>query len=172
MELWDIYDENRNPVGRKHERGIPLKEGDYHIIADVWTVNHEGKILLTQRHPDKPYGLFWECTGGSALAGETSIDGALRELSEEVGIFAKESELHLIHTIRQKERFVDTYITRQRVSEADLRLQAEEVVDAKFVTYRELLDLFEQGIVVPKSRFPLYKDKIKEFVQPPSENDD
>lgn len=172
MELWDVYDENRNPVGRTHERGIPLREGDYHIIADVWTVNQEGKVLLTQRHPDKPYGLFWECTGGSALTGETSLMGALRELSEEIGIQVKAEELHLIHTIRQTERFVDTYITRQDVTEKDLRLQPEEVVGAKFVTYEELTRLFEEGIVVPKSRFPLYKDKIRGFLQPPSQDDD
>lgn len=172
MELWDVYDENRNPVGRTHVRGVPLREGDYHIIADVWTVNQEGKILLTQRHPDKPYGLFWECTGGSALAGETSLMGAIRELSEEIGIHAEKEDLHLIHTIRQKERFVDTYIMRQNVEEEDLRLQAEEVVGAKFVTYDELIRLFEEGVVVPKSRFPLYRDKIKAFVQPPSHDDD
>ena len=84
MELWDVYDENRKLTGKKHERGVPLGPGEYHIIADVWTVNQRSEILLTRRHPDKPYGLLWECTGGSVLTGENSVEGALRELSEEV----------------------------------------------------------------------------------------
>lgn len=168
MELWDIFDENRAATGRTHVRGVPLEKGEYHLIADIWTVNHSNLILLTRRHPDKPYGLMWECTGGSVLAGETTVEGAIRELWEEAGIHAKKEDLTLIHSIRQRERFVDTYINRQNVTKDDLKLQAEEVVDAKFVTFEELLDLWKQGIVVPKSRFLLYKDRIREFINPPS----
>ena len=168
MELWDIYDENRAATGRTHVRGVPLGKGEYHLIADIWTVNHRNQILLTRRHPDKPYGLMWECTGGSVLAGETTMEGAIRELWEEAGIHAKKEDLTLIHNIRQRERFVDTYINRQNITKDDLKLQAEEVVDAKLVTFDELLDLWKQGIVVPKSRFLLYKDRIREFINPPS----
>ena len=95
-----------------------------------------------------------------------SVEGALRELSEEVGIHASKDELHLIHSICLKERFVDTYITRQNVNLEDLKLQAEEVVDAKFVVFDELMEMWRQGIVVPKSRFLLYKDKIENFIRP------
>lgn len=168
MELWDVYDENRVPMGRTHVRGVPFKEGEYHLIADVWTVNGNGEILLTRRHPDKPYGLMWECTGGSVLTGESSIEGAIRELFEETGITAKQEELKLIHRIRLKERFVDTYITLKDVTLKDMTLQAEEVVDARFVRFEELLYMWKQGVVVPKSRFPLYKDRIQEFIDPPS----
>ena len=118
MELWDVYDENRKLTGKTHERGVPLGPGEYHIIADVWTVNQRSEILLTRRHPDKPYGLLWECTGGSVLTGENSVEGALRELSEEVGIHASKDELHLIHSICLKERFVDTYICLLYTSDA------------------------------------------------------
>lgn len=165
MELWDVYDENRRLTGKTHVRGVPLAEGEYHIIADVWTVNKKGQILLTRRHPDKPYGLMWECTGGSVQTGETSIEGALRELKEETGIKAEGEELRLMHTIRLKERFVDTYITCQDVSIEDIRLQKEEVVEAKLVAFPELLSMWEEGIVVPKSRFLFYKDQIEAFVR-------
>ncbi len=43
---------------------------EYHIVTDIWTINLEGKLLLTQRHPDKTFGLWWECTGGSAKVGK------------------------------------------------------------------------------------------------------
>ena len=166
MELWDVYDENRVATGKTHVRGVPLNQGEYHLVADVWLGNEDQEILLTRRHPDKPYGLMWECTGGSVLMGETSVEGALRELSEEAGVRAEKEQLLLIHTIRLKERFVDTYITRQNVIIKDIIIQKEEVVDAKFVTFEQLLEMWKQGIVVPKSRFLLYKDRIREFVQP------
>lgn len=168
MELWDIYDENRVDTGRKHIRGVPLGAGEYHLIADIWTVNERQEVLLTRRHPDKPYGLMWECTGGSVLTGETSVEGALRELAEEVGIRAEKEQLLLIHSIRQKERFVDTYITRQKITLKDITIQPEEVVEAKFVTFDELIEMWRQGVVVPKSRFLLYKDRIEEFIRPSS----
>lgn len=165
MELWDIYDENRVATGKTHVRGVPMGEGEYHLVADVWTVNERQEVLLTRRHPDKPYGLMWECTGGSVLSGETSVEGALRELFEETGIRAKEEQLLLIHSIRQKERFVDTYITRQNVVLKDITIQLEEVVEARFVPFDELTEMWKQGIVVPKSRFLLYKDRIEEFIR-------
>lgn len=168
MELWDVYDKGRKKTGKTHVRGVPMPEGDYHLISDIWVVNESGRVLITRRHPKKTYGLMWECSGGSVLAGETSLQGAVRELLEETGLLVGEDELKLIHTIQFKDRFVDTYITRQKVTWKDLVLQPEEVVDAKFVTFQELLDMWEEGIVVPKTRFLLYKDAIHAFLVPPS----
>lgn len=85
-EIWDVYDEKRNKTGRKHERGKPLPKGDYRLVIAAWIINRQQDILLTRRHPNKPYARFWECIGGSVLAGETSMDGALREVKEEIGI--------------------------------------------------------------------------------------
>ncbi|WP_367566143.1 NUDIX domain-containing protein [Lacrimispora sp.] len=168
MELWDLYDENKESMERTHVRGVPLGEGEYHLISDVWLINDKQEILLTKRHPLKAHGLMWECTGGSVQAGETSLEGAVRELEEETGIKVEKEDLILIHSIRQEERFIDTYITRQKVGIEDVVIQEEEVVDAKFVTFDQLLGMWEQGIVVPKSRFPLYKDRIQEFLNPSS----
>ena len=41
----------------------------------------EGKILISQRAGHrKRYPLMWECNGGSILAGETSLEGVIREV--------------------------------------------------------------------------------------------
>lgn len=164
VELWDLYDADRKPLIKQHVRGIPLPEGTYHLVSDVWTINRDGKVLITQRHPDKPNGLLWECTGGSAITGEDSLTAALRELSEEVGVYANEEELTLIHSIRYKDRFVDTYITTQDVQLQDLKLQVEEVVGARLVTYEKLVELWEKGIVVPRERLDLYHKVIKKHI--------
>ena len=31
VELWDVYNEQGNKTGRLHERGKPMKAGDYHL---------------------------------------------------------------------------------------------------------------------------------------------
>lgn len=165
MELWDLYNENRVMLNKTHIRGMPISEGEYHIVVDIWTINNKGKILITQRHPDKPFGLLWECTGGSIISGEHSKVGALRELSEEVGISAKMEQLVLIHTVRLNDRFVDTYITRQDVKLDDLELQAEEVVDAKFVSFEELNEMWKKGLIVSRHRFKLYQNDIINFIE-------
>lgn len=163
-ELWDLYDENRIITGKKHVRGVQLPLGAYHVVVEVWTLNKEGKLLLTQRHPDKPFALKWECSGGSVIAGEDSITGAIRELSEEVGITVTPKDLSLLHTTQFRDRFYDTYITIQDIRLEDLILQKEEVVDVKFVTYEELIDLWKKGVVVPRERFNLYRKELEQFV--------
>ena len=87
-ELWDIYDSDRNPTGRVEPRGR-LVIGDYHLVVHIWLMNEKGEILVTQRAQNNPWGLFWETTGGSVLAGETSLQAAVREVREEVGIQVK-----------------------------------------------------------------------------------
>lgn len=163
-ELWDLYDEDRMLLNKKHIRGIPVPKGAYHIVVDVWTINKGGKILITQRHPDKPFGLLWECTGGSITVGENNKMGALRELSEEIGIDVNADELIPIHSIRLNDRFVDTYITIQDICLKDLKLQVEEVVDAKFVSYAELNEMWEKGLVVPKERFKIYQKEFESYI--------
>ncbi|GKX29482.1 NUDIX hydrolase [Vallitalea longa] len=165
MELWDLYDENRAKLNKTHVIGIPISEGEYHIVVDIWTINSKGEILITQRHQEKTFGLLWECTGGSVICGESSKVGALRELSEEVGINASNEQLLLIHTIRLKDRFVDTYITRQDVVLDDLELQAEEVVDAKFISFEELNIMWKNGLIVPRHRYELYQDDIINYIK-------
>lgn len=49
MELWDLYDENRIPLGRTHPRGEPVPEGTYHLAVIVVILNPRGEVLLTRR---------------------------------------------------------------------------------------------------------------------------
>lgn len=165
MELWDLFDENRKPLGKTHTRGVPLNNGEYHIVTDIWTVRTDGKVLITKRHPDKIWGNMWECTGGSATAGESSPVSACRELLEEVGIDVAPEELELLDTIRVKDRFVDTYGVIKDIEVQDLHLQSTEVIDAKFVDFDELCRIWENNQLVPRERFLLYKDSLEAFIK-------
>ncbi len=165
MELWDLYDENRTLLGKTHVRGVPLQEGEYHLVTDIWLVRQDGKVLITKRHPKKIWGNMWECTGGSALAGEESRHSAARELAEEVGVAVDPAELKLLNTIRIKDRFVDTYAVVRDLEVKDLTLQAEEVTDAKFVDFTELTQIWQNNNLVPRERFLQYRDILWNFVE-------
>src|SRR5690606_20150891 len=87
MELWDVYDKNRNLTGRTMKRGSTFKEGDYHLIIHVCIFNSKNEMLIQQRQPwKKGWPNMWDITvGGSALSGETSTGAAERETFEEIG---------------------------------------------------------------------------------------
>lgn len=148
--MWDVYDINRKQLGKLHDRAKyaedPLLEGEYHIVVDILSVNGGGKILVTKRHPDKTYGGLWETTGGSLIAGESSADGAERELFEETGLRAK-GKLEYRGTIvrPQTNTIHDFYLYRGDFSESDIVLQEGETTDFRLVTPEELYAMAKSG---------------------------
>lgn len=52
-ELWDLYDKDRQPLGRTIQRGQPMQEGEYHLGVTVAVFNTKGEILSTRRAPGK-----------------------------------------------------------------------------------------------------------------------
>lgn len=162
-EYWDLYDVNRNPLGRTIKRGNAFAEGEYYVCCEVWLQNSEGKLLLTQRHPDKKAGGLWEFTGGGVLAGETTKQAAVRELKEELGISIEEAELSLLDVYQHKNYFMDIFVVKKDMDPKTLVLQPEEVVDAKWVSHEELLQMIEEKQVVWSVglRYGMYSEKVK-----------
>ena len=86
-EIWDLYNENRELLGKDHIRGEQLPIDGYHLVVHVWIRNSKGEYLISQRSANRPtYPLMWECVGGSVVKGEDSLQGAIRETKEEVGV--------------------------------------------------------------------------------------
>lgn len=87
MEKWDLYTKYREKTGKEHIRGEEIPEGFYHLVVHVWIRNRKGEYLISQRSASRPtFPLMWECVGGSVIKGESSIEGAVREVKEEVGL--------------------------------------------------------------------------------------
>ena len=168
MELWDLYDENRKSTGKIHTRGIAMPIGEFHIVVEIFTINLDGKILVTQRDPAKTYPLLWESTGGSITAGETSLQGALRELEEETGLKAAADKLVKIGGLNRKHSFLDTYIWKSSVKLTldSLTLQEGEVCGAQFVSVEEFMEMNEAGLIVPAvwERYELYRTDIERMI--------
>jgi 8-oxo-dGTP diphosphatase len=161
MELWDIYDKYRNKTGRIHERGKPIQKGDYHLVVHVWIMNNNDEILVTKRHHKKTHPGLWECPGGSVTKGESSLQGALREVKEEIGIKLSEDNGKLIKSERRDNfnDFYDVWLFNQDFDVTDTILQENEVNDVKWVTQSELDTMFDNDSLVPTLSY--YKTLFK-----------
>ena len=164
-EFWDIYDKNRKPTGRTVERGKPMRQDEYHIVVNVWIKNSKGQWLISKRTANKHFPLLWEPTGGSAVAGESSFDAALRETREELGIELDPKKGTLFTTaLRQCKKFpdfLDVWVFEHECSIKSVTLQPGETCGAMWATTAEIKQLAQNGEFVPQNVFP-YLDKLFE----------
>lgn len=149
MEMWDLYDVQRKPLGRQHRRGEPMPAGAYHLGVFIWVMDSRQRFLVTKRAPEKHWSPgLWENPGGAVQAGESSRAAAVRELFEETGILSSEEELILIRQSRYGEVLGDAYLLQRDVFREQIVLQAGETVDALLVSIGELEELIGQGRVI------------------------
>ncbi len=87
MEYIDIFDENNNPTGEIKEKVQAHEDGEFHRTAHVWVINDNNELLLQKRSASKKsHPNCWDISGaGHIREGESVIDGAIRELKEELG---------------------------------------------------------------------------------------
>ncbi|MDO5477780.1 MAG: NUDIX domain-containing protein, partial [Clostridia bacterium] len=124
MEKWDILNSAGEPTGETVIRSAnALKEGQFHLVIHVWVINDKKKALIQKRSDtvDILPGM-WAATSGSALSGETEIDAAKRELSEELGIKAGDDELILIKKYRGRNNFVYVYAVHKNVGISEISM--------------------------------------------------
>ena len=98
MEMFDIRTPEGEPTGEVKERSAVHRDGDWHGTAHIWLVRRKnGKIevLLQKRSRLKETfpGCYDASCAGHLSAGDSFIQGALRELQEELGLEAKEEDL-------------------------------------------------------------------------------
>lgn len=147
-ELWDIYDKNRNKTGRVAEREVyKFKKGEYHIVVVAVIINSKNEILVAKRSATKKHEpLKWELTGGGVRAGETSLQGILRETREEIGMkFIPEEAIFLKEIRRDKipADFKDLWLFKSDTPINEIKFEDGEVCDAKWVTIYEFLKIKE-----------------------------
>ena len=145
MELNDIYDENRNLTGRVHQRGTPWQPGEYGLVVCVWVYDGRGHLLLTRRAKGKSFAGTWENSGGAAQAGETSRQAVARELFEETGIRAEESEFELLGSDKDRCIFYDFYCLKRQVDLKDIVLLPGETDDVMWASFGKVHWMIRTG---------------------------
>lgn len=151
MEYWNLYDYQGNKKKKMAMRGSKLNNDEFHLVINAWIMNDKGEFLITQRALNRSHPLMWECTGGSALYGETSLDAAIREIKEELGITIDEKKVEK-KLIGKTRRFyescpdiLDVWLFKVNVDIKDVVIQEEEVNDVMWASKDTILSLYHDG---------------------------
>ena len=154
-EKLDLYDENRNKLDKVRVRYKDRqKKGEYVIATQATIINSKGEILISQRSPKKKFfPLKWECNGGAVLAGETSKEGIIRELSEELGLKFNINDAIYLKTDKNERRFKDIFLFFKDIDIKDIAFSDGESIAAKWVDIDEFEDMYNQGDICESVNF-------------------
>jgi len=182
-EYFDVLDENGIKTGAIKPREEVHRDGDWHRAVYVWILNSKKELLLQKRSPEKDsHPNFWDISAaGHVLAGKNSLETAVREVEEELGLKIKESDLEYLYsynhrTIQNNGTFInggvyDEYLLKIDLDLSNLKLQKEEVSDVKFINYVELEELVKNGdptiVPHPNSYSRIFKIVHKRYNKTP-----
>ena len=142
VEKRDLYDENRMLTGETIYKGEKIPEGKYINVVLVFIQNSEGKFLI-QKRSERKNGKY-ATTGGHPKSGETSIQGIITEVKEEIGVDINPQDLELYYGGRSdSERvFWDDYYIKLNIPNIEkLKLQEEEVASVHWFSIEEIKEL-------------------------------
>jgi 8-oxo-dGTP diphosphatase len=162
MELWDIYDSNKQRTGRTMKRNDwCLKDGEYHLTVLGVVARPDGRFLITKRVMSKAWAPgWWEVSGGAVQAGEDSRDAVVREVKEETGLDVSNAEGGYLFSYQRENPgegdnyFVDIYRFVMDFDETDVKPQEEETDGFMLATAEQIEEFAQQGIF-------LHYDSIK-----------
>ena len=163
MEYIDIFDENNNPIGVIKEKQQAHEDGNFHRTAHVWIINDKNELLLQKRSASKKtHPNCWDISGaGHIRIGESVIDGAIRELKEELGIKAEEKDLQYITTIKSTKNpknmeFQYVYLLNCNKKVEEYIFEDGEVSEVKYIFYKDLEKMVEEkveGLLIHKEEY-------------------
>lgn len=163
-EYWDICDRDRRLTGGTLRRGDPMTTEEYHLVVRVWIRSGDDRWLISRRAPEKTYPYRGEPTVGSALTGESSLDAALREVYEELGIRLRPEEGRLKHSLRRdkldRPDFLDAWVFEHDCDIADMTLQPGETSGVKWVTAEKIRQMMKSKAFVPADDLGPHADII------------
>ena len=141
-EFIDILTAEGLPTGNTALKSEAHKKGWFHATAHIWFFTTDHQILLQKRAlTKKVFPGIWDISvAGHIGAGEKILQGAKREILEEIGLELQEKDLikigTRIHQVSHSNGIQDNehhhvFIAELKTSVEKLTLQKEEVADIK-----------------------------------------
>jgi 8-oxo-dGTP diphosphatase len=162
MEIWDAYYRDGTKAGIDLVRDEVIPDELYHLVCEIIVKHIDDTYLLMQRDFQKKGwpGMYEASAGGSALKGETPIQGALRELQEETGVVASELT-QLYRTVSEWQHSIYYgYLCLTDCKKDSITLQKGETIAYKWVNAKELLEIINSEEYVDT-----YRERQKKFLQ-------
>ncbi len=157
MELIDILDAQGNKTGRVKPKAEVHRDGDWHRAVHVWFLGPDGRVLMQRRSQSKENnpGKWDVSVAGHLSAGEGSVQAALREIREEIGLTLASDDLSYQFTVTEEQilnngnyidrEFHDVYFAHKEIDLAALSFNDGEVDEVRPIALRELQRWVEQG---------------------------
>ena len=157
MEKRDLYDKDRQLTGEFIFKGEPIPKGKFIIVILVMIQNSKGEFLIQKRSKRK--GGKYAATGGHVKTGQTSVEGMIDEIQEEIGLVVEPEELELLYTAREDEQdvFFDLYYMKKDFEISDLILQEDEVESASWKTIEEIDELIKEDMFLINHAEEVYR---------------
>ena len=155
IEYLDIYDENKNYLG-KEDRKIVHEKGLWHKTIHCWLFDKEGNIYFQIRANNEG---FYTTASGHIQAGETINEAFDREVKEEIGYDVDESKLIFVKEVtwmmdkikKDGSKFIDrawanVCICPYEGNDTDFDFHNDEVDGVVKVNAKDTLDLFNDKL--------------------------
>ena len=151
-EIFDVYTREGKYLGTKPKSFCHSENpGVYHKPVWIWIINDNKEVLVQKRaackkrSPNK-----WDMpSAGHVIAGETVIEGAIRETYEELGVKTVESDYKFMFEYIKDSSFelAQVYLMKKNINE--FKLQETEVSEVKWLKYDEFKELLLSNDFAP-----------------------
>lgn len=157
MEKRDLYDINRNLTGEFIYKGQTIPPNRYIVVVLSFIQNSKGEFLIQKRSLKKD-GKY-ASTGGHPKSGESSIQGIITEIREEIGLNIEEKDLELIYSGREdsEQVFFDIYYLKKDFDINNLVLQKEEVDFVEWDSLDRIKQLINDGLFLKNHAEEVYR---------------
>lgn len=157
IELQDLYDDNFNKLDRTIRRVDEIPDG-MNIMLSYALIKNGDKYLLEQssERNDFKYAL----AGGHVLAGESPLDGLIRELKEELNII--NVNINPVDTVKfpYNNYIFNIYLIEDKLDIDNFSYQKDEVVSLRWFSKEEILKLIEEDRLLRGCAYILKRDFI------------
>ena len=145
MEVWDLYDENRQKINKTMSKSEKRPSGVYNLRVHLCVFNKNGEMLIQQREANKKHWPnIWSITlSGGVMAGESSNVALAREVKEEFGVDIDFSNERPYLTINTEGSFQDIYIINSDIDTNTLQFRDGEVQAVRWASKHEILRMIE-----------------------------
>ena len=149
MERFELVDRNGNRTGNivtleelERKNRIKFPENCYLPVAGVVVINENNEVLLEKRSSKKISGAGkWGICAGKVDLGETTLDAAIREASEEIWIKFDKEKLKPLSTDLIKDGRFSIYYIKENIPINKFKIQESELEEVKYFKLDEIENL-------------------------------
>lgn len=154
-EMLDVYTRDGKYIGiRTRAECHTENPGFYHKPAWSWVYNSKGEILIQKRAMSKKrFAGYWDMAcAGHVDAGETPMEGAIREAKEEIGLDVSEKDIKFMGELIEDEDYWEIgqiFFIKADKDINEFILDKNEVEEVKWISFDELKELLYSDIWAP-----------------------